>query len=91
MCINQKNDAYASLLIKEFFKGDNYMGWATYKINLYHQQTRQTNCLEQLMLKHNSLRHFIITVSALTSITYGLWIQDWCLILGSAGFHFSWP
>ena len=76
--------------VRRFFKGENYMGWTTYKINMF-QQTEQTNCLEQLMLKHNSLRHFIITVSALTIITYGMWMQDWCLILGSAGIHFSWP
>ncbi|NBR05875.1 MAG: hypothetical protein EBT92_08900 [Planctomycetes bacterium] len=67
------------------------MGWATYKINLYKQQIKQTNYLEQLMLKHNNPLHFIITVGALTSITYGLWIHDWYVILGSAGFHFSWP
>lgn len=90
MGMNQKNDALPSSLIKDIFKGEIYMGWAIYRSNLY-QKTKQTNCLEQLILKHNSLRNFIITACALTSITYGLWMQDWCLILGSAGFHISWP
>ena len=72
-------------------RGEIPMGWAICKVNLYLHQARPTNFLEQLMLKHSNPLNFIMTVGALTSFMYGLWVHDWCLILGSAGFHFSWP